>query len=334
MTDREDDFDPRFVVSRWREPLVVDLLNPPSGKELARFLNKVEVPAGVYGKIRVYYSKIEVMYPDKEKDVKLAHPTANYHFDVHCKPGDVGERDDVHFEYDALFETHYLVIPVAPNPADGVRLWSAAIRITGLKIHETGSGKVILRPQVFAELARPVKYSVTGRAKNVDNVIRSFDILTPANRFAAYYQPSTLWVFDDNVLDPLAMEAGMDNVFAIAAFRDGAYVEAIGDFHLTASRDLLLHARKIFLTFPDERRGTADNVWILDDAAFIVRSQADNDNVWVFPSPERVSAYYDNSTSPNLELTYKAIDNNIQVKARGYFDSYPNLEAYWTSVEP
>jgi hypothetical protein len=333
MADRETDFDSRFVVSHLPEPLVVDLLNPPSSRQLARFLNKVEIPAGVYGKIRVYYSKIVVVYPDGTE--KLAHPTANYHFDVHFKSGDLGERDDVHLEYDALFDTHYLVIPVAPNPADGVRLWSVAIRITGLKIHETGKGKVILRPQVFAELAKPVKYSVTGRAENVDHVIRSFDIRTPANRFEAFYQPTTLWAFDDNVFDPLARKVGMDNVFAIAAFRNGAYVEAIGDFHLTASHDLLLHAQKVSLTFPDERRGVVDNGWRAGDT-FVLRSPSDN---VVFPKPDRFTAYYDNAVAPFAPLTDAAIDNNVRVKARGYnaFDPSGNpigIDAFWISVGP
>ncbi len=333
MTDREDDFDPRFVVGRLGEPFVVDLLNPPSGRELARFLNKVEVPAGVYGKIRVYYSKIVVVYPDRTE--KVAHPTANYHFDVHFKPGDSGRRDDVHFEYDASLDTHFLVIPVAPSPSDGVRLWSVAIRTTGLKIHETGSGKVILRPQVFAELARPVKYSVTGRAENVDHPIRSFDILTPANRFEAYYRPNTLWAFDDNVFDPLARKVGMDNVFAISAFRDGAYVEAVGDFHLTAAHDLLLHAQKIFLTFPGERSGVVDGGWRADQT-FVLRSPSDN---VVYAMPDRFTAYYDNAVYPYSPLTDAVIDNNVRVKARGYdvFDassSPAGIEAFWISVEP
>jgi hypothetical protein len=267
------------------------------------------------------------VYPDGTE--KLAHPTANYHFDVHFKSADLGERDDVHLEYDALFNSHYLVIPVAPNPADGVRLWSVAIRITGLKIHETGSGKVILRPQVFAELAKPVKYIVTGRAENVDHAIRSFDIRTPANRFEAFYQPNTLWAFDDNVFDPLARKVGMDNDFAIAAFRNGAYVEAIGDFHLTYSHDLLLHAQKIFLSFPDVKSGVVDNGWRSDNT-FVLRSPSDN---VVFPKPDRLNAYYDNAVAPHLQLFDTAIDNNVRVKARGY-DVTGGIEAFWISVGP
>jgi len=326
MADSEVDFDPLFVVARLQEPLVVDLLNPPTARQLARFLNRVEVPAGVYGKIRIYYSRIVVVYPDGTE--KTVHPTANCHFDVHFMPGDPGRRDDVHFEYDTLSDTHFLVIPVAPNPADGVRLWSVAIRITGLKIHETGGGKVILRPQVFAELARPVKYSVTGQAENVDPALRSFNIRTPGDLFPTFYQPATSWAFDDNVFDPLAGKVAVDNVFAIAGFRDRAYVEAIGDFHLTASHDLLLHAQKISLTFPDVLSGVADNVW-KDGATFNLATA--EDNVTVFPKPDRFTAYYDNGAFPNLPLTEADVDNDVRIKARGYGGT-AGLEAYWITV--
>ena len=333
IRDRETDFDSRFVVSNLPEPIRVDLLNPPSARQIAKFLNKVEVPAGVYGKIRVYYEKLEVVYADANETVKVAHPTANYHFDVHFKPDHPGEPDDVHFEYDAFYKTYYLFIPVAPKPADGVRLWSVAIRITGLKIHETGSGKVIMRPQVFAELVKPVKYSVTGRAENVDHAIRSFDIRTPGNLFPSFYNPGTLWAFDDNVFNPLAREAPVDNTLGIAAFRSGAYVEAIGDFHLTVSHDLLLHAQKIYITFPALRRGVVDNGWRADNT-FVLRSPSDN---VVFPKPDRGSAYYDNAVAPHDPLTDAAIDNNVRVMARGYnaFDPPGNpvgVEAYWISV--
>ncbi|MCX6349165.1 MAG: hypothetical protein NTV79_06675, partial [Candidatus Aureabacteria bacterium] len=51
----EDDFNPKFVVYTFPAPVVFDLLNPPTAREVAKFLNKIEVPAGVYHKIRVYY---------------------------------------------------------------------------------------------------------------------------------------------------------------------------------------------------------------------------------------------------------------------------------------
>jgi hypothetical protein len=56
----EDDFNPKFVVYTFPEPVVFDLLNPPTAAEIAKFLNKIEVPAGVYHKIRVYYEQVVV----------------------------------------------------------------------------------------------------------------------------------------------------------------------------------------------------------------------------------------------------------------------------------
>jgi hypothetical protein len=94
----------------------------------------------------------------------------------------------------------------------------------------------------------------------------------------------------------------------------------------------VLVAEEVDITFPDARQGTADNVWIQDNTAFIVRSAADN--VVVIPRPDRVSAYYDNATSPHLALAFTAIDNNIPVTARGYFDVAGDLEAYWISIGP
>jgi hypothetical protein len=90
----------------------------------------------------------------------------------------------------------------------------------------------------------------------------------------------------------------------------------------------------VYITFPDTRTGIADNVWILDNTAFIVRSQSPNDNVTVFPKPDRLKAYFDNTSSPFPPLTYTAIDNGIQVKVRGYFNTYPDLDAYWISIGP
>ena len=324
----EDDFNPKFVVYTFPAPVVFDLLNPPTAREIAKFLNKIEVPAGVYHKIRVYYQQIVV-------DGTTAHRTANGHLDIHFKASSSWDADDVHVD-----DRGYLVIPVAPNPADGVRLYCVAIRIFGLKVHETGSGKIIVRPQVFAELARPVKYSITGRAENVDHATRSFDIrsidvetLTPlATLFPTVYHPLTRWAFDDNVFDPTAWEVPVDNTIGIAALRNWAYVEAIGVFKTTVT-PLTFRADKIFLTFPDVRQGKADNVWLPpDNTAFIVRSLTDN--VTVFPTPGRSGAYYDNLASPHRPLAYTNLDNNLLVRARGYFDNSAPLKlwSYWISI--
>jgi hypothetical protein len=308
-----------------------DLLNPPTGREIAKFLNKIEVPAGVYHKIRVYYKKVEVVRSDDS--VQLAHRTANGHLDIHFKAVSFWDANDVHVD-----NRGYLVIPVAPNPGDGVRLYCVAIEIIGLKVHETGNGKIIVRPQVFAVLARPVKYSITGGAENVAHGtssfdIRSFDIetLKPlATLFPTVYHPLTRWAFDNDVFGTDRREVTLyDSSIGIAALRNGAYVEAIGVFK-TAVTPLTFRADKIYITFPDVKDGVVDNGWKLDNT-FVLRNAAP-DNV-VFPMPGKGTAYYDNLTYPpaqKLDNTY--IDNNVHVKARGYMVPGVGIEAFWISI--
>ena len=297
----EDDFHPKFVVHTFPEPVVFDLLNPPTAAEVAKFLNKIEVPAGVYHKIRVYYDRVVV-------DGAVAHRTANGHLDIHFKAAGAWDPDDVHVD-----DRGYLVIPVAPNPADGVRLYCVAIRIFGLKVHETGSGKIILRPQVFAELARPVKYSITGTAENVVHATRSFDIRTLTNLFPTAYHPLTRWAFNDNVFDPTAWEVAVDNTIGIDALRAGAYVEAVGVFKTTVD-PMTFRADRIYITFPDVKEGVVDNGWRADDT-FVLRLPTDN---VVTPMPGRGTAYYDNLANPAQQLDNTFIDNNVVVKTRGY----------------
>ena len=313
----EVDFSPKFVVHTFPRPVRFDLLNPPTAREIAKFLNKIEVPAGVYHKIRVYYEKVEV-------DGQIAHRTANGHLDIHFKAAASWDADDVHVD-----NRGYLVIPVAPNPADGVRLYCVAIRIFGLKVHETGSGKIIVRPQVFAELARPVKYSITGTAENVVHDTRSFDIRTLANLFPTVYHPLTRWAFDDNVFDPTAWEVPVDNTIGIAALRPGAFVEAIGAFR-TNTTPLTFRADQVFITFPDVKEGVVDNTWRADDT-FVLRLTSDN---VVFPMPGKGTAYYDNLANPAQQLDNTFIDNNVFVKARGYKVDGVGIEAYWISIGP
>jgi hypothetical protein len=312
----ENDYNPRFVVYTFPEPVVFDLLNPPTASEIAKFLNKIEVPAGVYHKIRVYYEQVEV-------DGVVAHRTANGHLDIHFKANSSWDSNDVHVD-----DRGYLVIPVAPNPADGVRLYCVAIRVFGLKIHETGSGKIIVRPQVFAELARPVRYSITGTAENVHHDTRSFDIRTPANLFPTVYHPLTRWSFDDNVFDPTAWDVAVDNTTGIAALRTRAFVEAVGVFKANVT-PLTFRADTVFITFPDVKGGYVDNGWRPDDT-FVLRLGTDVDNV-VFPMPDRGTAYYDNLVNPEQPLDNTYIDNNVFVKARGYAVT-GGIEAFWMSI--
>jgi len=322
----EDDFSPKFVVHTFSPPVMFDLQNPPTGKDIAKFLTNLKVPAGVYHKIRVYYEKVEV------DDGRLAHRTANGHLDIHFKAANSWDADDVHVD-----DRGYLVIPVAPNPADGVRLYCVAIEVTGLKVHETGSGKIIVRPQVFAMLTRPVKYSITGRADNVAHVTSSFDIqsidietmMPLASLFPTVYHPLTRWAFDDNVFDPTAWEVAVDNsLIGIAALRNGAFVEAVGVFK-TAVTPMTFRADKIFITFPHVKDGVVDNGWRADDT-FVLRLPTDN---VVTPMPGRGTAYYDNLANPAQPLDNTFIDNNVVVKARGYNVS-GGIEAFWISIGP
>jgi hypothetical protein len=316
----ENDFSPKFVVQTVSPPVRFDLLNPPTGREIAKFLNKIEVPAGVYHKIRVYYKKVEVVRSDDS--VQLAHRTANGHLDIHFKAADRWDANDVHVD-----DRGYLVIPVAPNPADGVRLYCVAIRITGLKVHETGSGKIILRPQVFAELARPVRYSITGTAENVVHATRSFDIRTPTNLFPSVYHPLTRWAFDNDVFSTTGWEVPVDNTIGIDALRAGAFVEAIGVFK-TAVTPLTFRADKIYITFPDVKEGVVDIGWRADDT-FVLRLATDN---VVTPMPGRGTAYYDNLANLAQKLDNTYIDNNVHVKARGYMVPGVGIEAFWISI--
>jgi len=333
----EDDFSPKFVVRTFPKPVVFDLLNPPNAREIAKFLNNIEVPAGVYHKIRVYYEKVVV-------DDVLAHRTANGHLDIHFKATGSWDADDVHVD-----DRGYLVIPVAPNPADGVRLYCVAIRVTGLKVHETGSGKIILRPQVFAELARPVKYSITGRAGNVVHGTRSFDIrsldietLTPlATLFPTVYHPLTRWAFDDNVFDPTAREVAVDNTIGIDALRAGALVEAIGVFR-TSATPMTFRADKVFITFPDVLTGKVYVGWKSDNTFDLRPPPTPAGDNTVFPKPARTSAYYDNAVdtvTPYGPLSDAAIVDNVFITARGYAvpattTARGGIEAFWISIGP
>jgi len=320
----EDDYSPKFVVYTFRSPVEFDLLNPPTAREIAKFLNKIEVPAGVYHKIRVYYEKVVV-------DGTIAHRTANGHLDIHFKAASSWDADHVD-------DRGYLVIPVAPIPSDGVRLYCVAIRVTGLKVHETGSGKIIVRPQVFAELARPVKYSITGLADNVAHGTSSFDIrsldietLEPAGTlFPTVYHPRTRWAFNDNVFDPTAWEVPIeDSSIGIDALRNGAYVEAVGAFRADVT-PLTFRADQVFITFPYVKEGAVDNSWRADHT-FVLRLGTDMDNV-VIPMPDMGTAYYDNLANLEQPLDNTYIDNNVFVKTRGYEVPGVGIEAFWISI--
>jgi hypothetical protein len=282
-------------------PIQIDLLNLP-GDDVATLLNQFsEVPAGEYSKIRVYYDDVVGQPGDK-----LFHPTANSHFDVHFMGGN-------------------LVIPVASDPVGGIQFFSVLINVVdGLKHHEAGqSGNVLLRPQVFATVVEAPKYIVTGVADQVNHADGTFHVITAGNDdISAEYGPDTGWFYEDGRF------VGPFGISGADALRDTALVDVIGTF-----QSGVLVAERVNITFPDSREGTADNVWIPpDNTAFIVRSLTDN--VTVFPQPDRAGAYYDNLVSPHNPLADTDLENDLQVKVRGYFDLAGDLEAYWISIGP
>jgi hypothetical protein len=231
------------------------------------------------------------------------------------------------------------VIPVTSEPGGGIEFYSVLINVVGLKHVEAGSsGNFLLRPQVFATMAdEPIQYKVTGYADNVtkSDLAGTFDILTLGGRSipAAFYDTGngTGWAYSDNVLEGSLWVIGRDKEIAVPAFENGAIVSAIGVF----DTDGRLQASRITFSFPNVREGGADNVWILDNTAFIVRSPTDN--VTVFPTPNRSVAYFDNLALPHNTLDYTYLDNNLRVRARGYFEDpeAPNLilQSYWISID-
>jgi hypothetical protein len=281
-------------------PIQIDLLNLP-GDNVATLLNQFsEVPAGEYSKIRVYYDNVVGQPGDT-----LFHSTANSHFDVHFMGGN-------------------LVIPVTTDPEGGIRFFSVVINVVdGLKHHEAGqSGNVLLRPQVFATVVEAPKYIVRGVAEQVNHSVGTFNVLTAGNdNISAEYGPDTTWFYvDGRFVGPFtSLKISGDN-----ALRDTALVDVIGTF-----QSGVLVAEEVDITFPGVKSGAVDNGWRADNT-FVLRLASDN---VVFPMPDRFLAYYDNAIAPFAPLTDAAIDNNVQVKARGY-NVEGGIEAYWISIGP
>ena len=323
---------PGFVTITLTDPVRIDLLNPPTGRQVASLLNKfseVPVPAGEYSKIRVYYDNVVGHKQTADGDTYTTfHPTAHYHFDVHFVGGN-------------------LVIPVAAPqvgnlPQEGIRFYSIVIKVVGLKYHQAGSsGNVLLRPQVFAEFVPPVLYSVKGTARNVnitslsDPVSGDFKVeIRGMEPVPVTFDNNTGWAYSDNVLyGSIWKILEVPNQRAVDAFKDRAEVKVIGWFDGGTFR-----GTDIMFTFPDWRQGKSDNVWRLpDNTSFFVRS---TDNVVVFPKPNRSAAYYDNLLTPGSwnaaypPLHDTNLDNNLLVRVRGYFDDSDPLKlwSYWISI--
>lgn len=201
------------------EPVTIDLLNPPSGAQVATLLNRIpDVPAGEYGKIRLYYDRVVGVVDNVATPFR---PTANYHFDVRFAGGN-------------------LVVPSSADPSSGIPYHSVSIRLVGLKFHRAGgSGNVLLRPQVFAQAEAP-RYLLSGVASRVNPESRTFEILTAGGQVVpASYDEGTAWRF----LDPQPTDS--DLVAGPSALGESIRVEAIGAF-----RDGLLRAEEIGIEPP------------------------------------------------------------------------------------
>ena len=292
----------------------INLLDLPSGKNIARFLNEFDgVPAGTYGKIRVYYSEL---WGQKEGDPERIdfHPTANSHFDVHFVNGD-------------------LVIPVEPDPDGGIRLYDVTINFVGLKIVEN-KNKVLMRPQVFATVEN-VLYVVSGIVDNVDKTLGTFDVSTDGGRsfhtmFSFDYYV-TKWAFKDN---ETKQQVSIDNnLLGIAALRDGSLVDVYGMF--TAGETIL--ADKVRIIFTDAISGSVapgdeppPSGWLSNDTFEL---SFPGDNV-VIPMPSRTEARYDNNANLAQTFTDNVITEGASVRARGYSVTGVGVDAFWISVGP
>lgn len=287
----------------------VDLLHLPSGQKIARFLNKLfDVPAGTYGKIRVYYSDL---YGVRGTEVKPFHPTANSHFDVHF----VG-RD--------------LVIPVTTDREGGGRLYDVTIEFVGLKIVEN-KNNVLMRPQVFATVEE-VKYVLSGIVDNVDKTLRTFDIATAGGRsfhtMFSFDNNVTRWAFKDN---ETMQKVAVDNNLGIPALRDGSLVDVYGAFTEIDT----LFADNVVIIFTDSAEGRVapgdeppPSGWQTGD---LFELKVPGDNV-VIPMPSRTDARYDNNAIQSPTLSDAIIVDDTLVRARGYFGpGTDEIEAFWIS---
>ncbi|MGE5188797.1 MAG: DUF4382 domain-containing protein [Gemmatimonadota bacterium] len=284
-------------------PRTIDLMNLPP-EALADILNEItNIPAGKYGKIRLYYSDPKVHFVG-DLDNTAVKQTANYHLDIHFVGGG-------------------LVIPVRTAADQGVYVHKVTIAFVlgkdGLKI-TVNPNKILMRPQVFATVSA-VQMGISGTADNVDKVAGSFDIATADGRsFHAVYGLSTDWIFKTTGrFVPVAASLG------VAALRDTAFVDVYGTFDSM----LVLHADEVTITFPDEVSGTVAAGWT--DNSFKLTVGADN--IVVLARPDRVNALFDNNVAPYDLLTDSAVVPGANVTARGYATA-EGIEAYWISVGP
>ncbi len=285
-------------------PRTIDLMNlPPEG--LADILNEIKnIPAGKFGKIRLFYSDPKIHFIGATDNTAVSR-TANFHLDIHFVGGG-------------------LVIPVRTNPAGGVFVHTVTIEFVlgadGLKI-TVNPNKILMRPQVFATVSA-VQMGISGVADNVDKVARAFDIATADGRaFHAVYDNSTDWVFKTtNRFVPVSGSLG------VAALRDTAFVDVFGTFDSL----LVLHAAEIRIGFPASESGIVATGWRTDNTFLLT---VGTDNIVVFPQPDRVNALFDNNAAPFNLLTDSAVVKGADATARGY--AVPGgIDAFWISIGP
>ncbi len=294
---------PGFVTVVLPSPVLIDLLHPPTGGQVAKLLNNFsEVPAGEYSKIRVYYESVVGETPGG--DNVLFHQTAHFHFDVHFVGGN-------------------LIVAVSTDPNGGIRFFSIDINVVGLKIQQAGkSGNFLLRPQVFATVSLP-EFIVSGVAENVNPADNTFDIHTSGGEtINAAFGAGTSWLF----VDPLIPRSvAVSSFLGSSALQNTAIVDAIGTF----SPDKVLLAVEVDITFPATKLGKVFHGWNPDNT-FTLRLPSDNT---VFPMPSRATAFYDNAVAPYPQLTDAAIVDNAAITARGYAVT-GGIDAFWISIGP
>jgi len=290
----------------------IDLLHPPSG---AKILNRLpSVPAGEYGKIRVYYDSV---VGETTTDNILFHPTAHYHFDVHFVGGN-------------------LVVPVSSDPSGGIRFFQVNIDVVGLKII-SNPNKVLLRPQVFAKVVGDLKYIVTGEADLVNHDDGTFVVKVSNDNVHAAYVPITKWYYTDDLevrnVGPFPDQPPSLGVSGVDAMQNTATVDVIGKF-----QSGVLVADEVYITFPATLRG--EKVYLgWNDNTFTLRFVGDN--VVSVPGGRRDAAFYDNSVGLNYPRIFgaaidTAIVDNVTITARGYAvtGTPRGINAYWISIGP
>jgi len=301
-------------VAELAQPKTIDLLHLP-GNDVAMLLNAFDnVPAGTYGKIRLYYTNPKVHFIG-DSDNTAAHPTANFHLDIHFVGGD-------------------LVIPVSTNPNGGVSIFNVVISIVlgrdGLKV-TVNPNKILIRPQVFAGFNPPVAYEVSGTASEVLGG-NTFDILTADGRtFHVVFDTSTGWSFQDG---QSGNRVGVTSAQGRAALDNGSSLIVVGIF---GSSDTL-SADNVVVILPDKITGTvvsgtSTNGWLSDNTLKVLKAGT-TDNVIVFPMPSRAGAFYANLVAGRAPADNVVFGDNVVVLGVFRNVSQTEISGFWITIGP